>query len=122
MGVALRGYLNESKDVMPVAAQMPSLALNKAPGIAEVLRPFLSAETALRCPADTEKNYFASEGSSYEHQSLLGGRTMEEGFMTRQLGPARVPVMNDYEPFHGKPGTPGAMNYLFADCHVGDFR
>jgi prepilin-type processing-associated H-X9-DG protein len=30
--------------------------------------------------------------------------------------------MNDYEPFHGPPGTPGAANYLFADGHVGDLN
>ena len=121
-GVALRMYLNESGDTMPVASQMPSLGLDDDPRIADVLGPYLSSANSLKCPRDTTKNYFASEGSSYEYSSLLGGQKVAESFLTRVIGMETTPVMHDYETFHGEPGKPGAMNYLFADGHVGDLR
>jgi len=120
VAVGLRAYLDRNKDIMPVAAQMPSLQLNDDPSIAEVLEPYLGGTGALECPADTSRRYFQTEGSSYEYQCIYAGRSVEEGFLTRHLGAERTPVMNDYEPFHGRAGTPGGANYLFADGHVGD--
>jgi prepilin-type processing-associated H-X9-DG protein len=40
----------------------------------------------------------------------------------RHLGPERLVMFHDYEAFHGKPNTDGAMNFLFADFHVGDLK
>ncbi len=40
----------------------------------------------------------------------------------RKLGPERLVIFHDFEPFHGKAGTDGAMNFLFADFHVGDLK
>ena len=99
---------------------MPSLRLNDDPSIAEVLAPYLGGADALKCPADTVRRYFETEGSSYEYQCIYAGRSVEEGFLTRHLGADRTPVMNDYEPFHGRAGTPGAASYLFANGHVGN--
>ena len=122
VAVAMRLYLNKSNEVMPVAAQMPSLGLSDAPRIADVLAPYLPGRKALKCPSDIEENFFASEGSSYEYRSMLGGRRVTDSFLTRRWGEAKTPVMHDYKPFHGEPGEPGAMNYLFADGHVGDLE
>ncbi|MDY6912876.1 MAG: type II secretion system protein [Planctomycetota bacterium] len=119
VGVAFRMYLDESDDIMPVAAQMPSLELNDDPRIADVLRPYLSDEKTLLCPADTEKNYFASEGSSYEYHSSLGGQKVNEWFLAKWLGEERIYVVRDYDPFHGPAGALEARNNLFADGHVG---
>ncbi|MFP3938325.1 MAG: type II secretion system protein, partial [Phycisphaerae bacterium] len=58
VGVALQMYLNDSKDVMPAAAAMPSLNLTSDPPIAEVLSPHLSKPEVLRCPADPDEKYF----------------------------------------------------------------
>jgi prepilin-type N-terminal cleavage/methylation domain-containing protein len=120
VAVGMRMYLDNNDEIMPVAAQMPSLNLTTDPRIADVLAPYLSNPEVLHCPADTEKNYFESEGSSYEYHSMLGGRKVSDSFLTRRFGERYVPVMHDYETFHGEPNTPGAMNYLFADDHVGD--
>jgi len=27
-------------------------------------------------------------------------------------------IFNDFDPFHGKPGSPTSRNYLYADFHV----
>ncbi len=122
VGAGLQMYLNESRDFMPEAAQMPSLGLTDSPPIAEVLGQFLSRPETLRCPADPDQKYYLREGSSYEYHSTLGGRRVSEDFLSQRMGLDRRPVMNDYEPFHGPPGTAGAMNYLFADGHVGDLE
>jgi prepilin-type N-terminal cleavage/methylation domain-containing protein/prepilin-type processing-associated H-X9-DG protein len=118
--VAFRMYLNGSNDFMPYAASMPSLGISSEPAIAEVLAPFLDQPDMLRCPSDTVKTYFDSEGSSYEYRSMLGGRKADEGFLAQRIGAENVPVMHDYQPFHGPPGKSGSANYLFADLHVGD--
>ena len=122
VSVAMRMYLNDSNDVMPVAAQMPSLNLNNEPRIADLLAPHLPDREALRCPADLQKDYFASEGSSYEYSSMLGGRKVGDSFLSKRWGESKVPVMYDYDTFHGPAGEGGAKNYLFADGHVGDME
>ena len=119
VAVAFRMYLNQSYEIMPLAAQMPSLKLNDNPRIADVLGPYLASPQSLKCPADT-KDYYISEGSSYEYQSTLGGQKVSDSFLSKRWGEQRTPVMNDYKPFHGKAGTEGAMNFLFADGHVDD--
>jgi len=122
VAVGFRMYLDDSNDIMPVAAAMPSLKLNDEPRIADVLAPHLGHPETLRCPADTEQNFYESEGSSYEYSTMLGGRKVGEGFMSRHFGESKTPVMYDYEPFHGPAGTSGSANYLFADMHVGDLE
>ena len=115
-------YLNESNDIMPVAAAMPSLNLNSEPRIVDALGPHLDDPKALQCPADTEKNFYESEGSSYQYNTMLGGRKVDDTFLAGHLGEDKTPVMHDYEPFHGPAGKAGSMNYLFADLHVGDLE
>lgn len=122
-GVAMRMYLDGNQDMMPMACQLPSAHLNSLPSIADVLRPFMGGSTdSLRCPADTIKNYWQTEGSSYEYAQLLGGTVVGKDYLTQKWGETRVPVMYDYEPFHGPAGQLGSANFLFADGHVGDLQ
>jgi len=122
VGVGLRMYLDENKDIMPIAAAMPSLKLTEEPSIAEVLRPFLEQPDCLRCPSDTETNYWRSEGASYEYRTTYGGKQVSKLFLTQRIGEQNTPVMYDYEPFHGPPGEAGSAQYLFADGHVGNLE
>jgi prepilin-type processing-associated H-X9-DG protein len=122
LGIALRLYLDRNSETLPVAAAMPSLGLNDEPRIADVLAPFLDDPGVFRCPEDNRKPYHVTEGSSYEYTTALGGQKVSHTFLSRRFGEGKVMVMHDYEPFHGKPGEPGAMNYLFADGHVGDLE
>jgi prepilin-type N-terminal cleavage/methylation domain-containing protein/prepilin-type processing-associated H-X9-DG protein len=120
VGRALRMYLNESDEVMPVAAAMPSLELTDEPRIVDVLADQLGNPEIMLCPADPQERFFRAEGSSYQYVTMHGGRRGDQAFLTQRFGQAATPVMHDYEPFHGEAGTPGSMNYLFADLHVGD--
>lgn len=120
IGVALRMYLNQSSDIMPYAAAMPSLNLNDEPSIATVLGPFIDNPELFHCPGDQgqrfAKMYFQTEGSSYEYHTMLGGQKVGEDFLTERWGEHERPVMNDYRPFHGS----GQTNWLYVDGHVGD--
>ncbi len=119
-GVGLRIYLDNNKDIMPVATAMPSLHLNNEPRIYDVLSKYLSDPQVLLCPSDVNEKFFKSEGSSYAYNTMLGGRKVKDAFLTRRFDEGQIPVMHDYEPFHGRAGRAGAMNYLFADMSVGD--
>ncbi len=121
-GAAMQLYLHEFNQVMPVAAQLPSAHLNEDPPIAKVLKPYLATPEVLRCPSDTERTYFRTEGSSYEYNSALGGCEVGQSFLSRRFGEDVTPVMYDYESFHGQDTKPGSRNYLFADGHVGDLE
>lgn len=126
ISLAFQGYMLTSKEFMPVATTMPSLNLNTDPRIEDVLAPEIENKAVFECPNDDGKtysqvagsSYFQSEGSSYEYMaSLLGGKNID-----KRSKPSSIPVMHDYQCFHGKPNTPGAMNYILADWHVGDLE
>ena len=118
VGVALQMYLNESNGVMPVAAQMPSLALNDEPAIADVLATWLESPRILQCPADITVDYYTQEGSSYEYQSMLGGTAVGKDPLSQRWGDAETPAMNDYEAFHRLGRRRNAMNFLFVNGQV----
>lgn len=122
VAASMQMYLGQSNDVMPVAAQLPSAHLTSEPSIAEALAPFMENNEILHCPSDREKNFFLTEGSSYEYQTTLGGRKVGSSFFSKLWGETKTVVMNDYEPFHGPAGRKGAANFLFADGHVGDME
>jgi prepilin-type N-terminal cleavage/methylation domain-containing protein/prepilin-type processing-associated H-X9-DG protein len=118
LGAAVAAYLDDSRGIMPYAAQMPSVTPGQ-PRIADVLAEYVDSQEAFRCPADRDRPYWKTEGSSYEYSSLLAGQKLLENPLFKKFGEPTVPVMYDYEPFHGDAGEPEAKNYLFADGHVG---
>ncbi len=125
IALAFQGYLLTSKDIMPIAADVPSLNLNTDPRIVDVLSQEIENKAVYECPNDDGRtyyqvqgsSYFQSEGSSYEYMTNLGGRNID-----KRTKPSSTPVMHDYRCFHGTPTAPGAMNYILADWHVGDLE
>ncbi len=92
IGQALRGYLNESNDILPVVAYLPSLPGEgpPRPSLPDTLRPYLEKDSSaqiadmevFRCPADTpgvtdrgapneNKSFFETEGTSYQFNTRL---------------------------------------------------
>jgi prepilin-type N-terminal cleavage/methylation domain-containing protein/prepilin-type processing-associated H-X9-DG protein len=119
IGMALRMYVDDNDQTMPVAAQLPSQEPN-LPCITDVLLPYLKNREAMRCPADRQDNYFEKEGSSYEYPHFVRGRRVDDTFMREKWSETNVPVLFDFGPFHNRRGRRGAINFLFGDGHVGD--
>jgi len=86
IGQAMRAYLNDNRDILPVVASLPSIPMfdPPRPRIADTLRPYLEKDVAaeagevkvFQCPADvpgfdnrpapnTGRSFFQTEGSSY---------------------------------------------------------
>jgi type II secretory pathway pseudopilin PulG len=126
LALAFRMYLDENRDIMPLAAQLPSLEDPNDPAgkppISEFLLPYLSQAEIFRCPADKIKKYYLTEATSYEYNARLGGKPISKSHLVESHGEneRNIEVMSDYEPFHGKAGERGAKNYLYGDGHIGD--
>ena len=146
LGMRYRIYLSDNRERLPFVNTMPSLtpALNAFPSIVTVLEGDTPlSPQSYRCPSDKIisndpgapagfDTYFDREKSSYQYNAILGnvpwaGKTIHD-FQQDPIGRLQFPegkltllwVLKDYVPFHGKPNTPGAMNYLFWDMRVGD--
>jgi len=142
LGIALNAYTGDSGDFMPYVAALPVLGISSYPRLCDVLQPYANVAKVFQCPADqgpasagligtetdddgevtgitttgggTAISDFAANGSSYEFNEFLCGRKLNN--RSRQM------LMHDYRPYHGRPGTAGAANYLFGDNHVGDWN
>lgn len=117
--LSIRMYLDDNKQYMPPAAQMPSVDPTKPP-FANCLASYLGDKKVLKCPGDKQQEYFLREGSSYEYNSRIGGEKVDKSFLAERFGVSQVNVLNDYKSFHGKQNVAGSVNYLYADSYVGD--
>ena len=151
VGHQFQMYLHDSRGRLPRVNPMPSIQprLNPFVSIYQALEPYTRGATrGWRCPGDRITHetpgaaagfdtYFDREGGSYVYHEFLN--TFSVDYTRGQInsmfeqaiqrfgrrtgrGPERMIVFHEYEPFHGKPRTDGAMNYLFADFHVGDIE
>jgi prepilin-type processing-associated H-X9-DG protein len=118
VGMAMRMYVDDNANTMPIAAQLPSEEPN-LPCITDVLLPYLKNREAMRCSADRVDDYFGEEGTSYEYPHFLRGRRVDQTFLGKRWGEINTPVLFDFGPFHDRAGRPGAINFLFGDGHVG---
>jgi len=129
VGHMLQMYFGENRNTLPKLNMMPSLRppLNGNPGLVQLLAPYHRGDTEVfHCAADqiTQpvadappgfETYFAREQSSYywdEDVSIYASR------ITELKDSAAVRLVQEYEPFHGRPGRNGSMNRLYADLHV----
>jgi prepilin-type N-terminal cleavage/methylation domain-containing protein len=129
VGQMLQMYFGENRNALPKVNMLPSLQppLNGYPSLAQLLAPYgQGGVRAFQCPADriTQpaadapagfETYFAREQSSYywkEEVSIYASR------ITELKNGESVPLVQEYEPFHGRAGASGAMNRLYADLHV----
>ena len=131
IGQMLAMYFHDHHDTLPKVNMMPSLQpqLNNNPSLVQLLEAYAHGSTQVfHCPADriTQpafsappgfETYFAREQSSYywkEDISIYASR------ITELKNGGRVPLVQEYEPFHGRAGVSGSMNRLYADLHVDD--
>jgi len=144
LGVAARIYTEDNNGRLPSAEILPTEPLepqNPLPRICDVMVPYVgkamgsNSATVFECPSDRE-GFFAAEGSSYEWNSELNGRRIDEtttanlrkvmvinGVMVEDTNivmrfpPETTPLFLDYEEFHPRPPQPG-KNVVFMDGHV----
>jgi prepilin-type N-terminal cleavage/methylation domain-containing protein/prepilin-type processing-associated H-X9-DG protein len=149
VGNLFQMYLNENRLRVPRVNPMPSQQppLVNAPSIYQVLDRYTKGQrSGYRCPADqiTQspiagipvgfETYFDREGGSYEYNVFFNAFAFDPLSGVNKVWPdalgdskkhGRTPdklvIFKDFEPFHAKSGTRGALNCLFADFHVGDF-
>jgi len=99
--LAFREYLNDSHDMFPDAAVMPTQDPNSPP-IGEVLKVYLGNPKILCCPADTmapddsHGSYFEREGTSYEYPPFIQGKQLSELLEDAEAHP----VLFDFSGFH----------------------
>lgn len=138
IGMQFQMYLNESKNHLPWINVMPSIPPPPPPppsptvSIVKLLEPYGGNKEIFHCPADRITvasvqappgfdTYFDREGTSYEYDSqlntLYAGHQVQDHPLARLGQLVYVPVMYDFETFHGTAGK-GGKNYLFADFHV----
>jgi prepilin-type processing-associated H-X9-DG protein len=139
IGVAFRAYLDDSRDIMPLACAYPwditdPTNANYSPPITQFLGPMLRSQQVFICKADTiQKYYLRVGGTSYYYNGRrqagpawtdgLGGTAISASFLARNgVKEKNINVMNDFDSVHPKRGAYGGVNYLYADWHVSDYK
>jgi prepilin-type N-terminal cleavage/methylation domain-containing protein/prepilin-type processing-associated H-X9-DG protein len=140
IGIAFRAYLDDNRDVMPLACAYPwdvtdPNNANYSPPITQFLGPVLQKPQVFICKADTVQRYYLRVGgTSYYYNGRrqfgpvwvdgLGGTTVSASFFARNgVKERNIDVMSDFDSVHPKRDKPrGGKNYLYADWHVSDYK
>jgi prepilin-type N-terminal cleavage/methylation domain-containing protein/prepilin-type processing-associated H-X9-DG protein len=146
LGIATRLYSDDNEERLPSAEILPTQPIdpqNPLPRICDVLASYvgrtagtnINSATVFKCPVD-KKGRFTAEGSSYEWNAELNGRSIDEtrtdsAFLLLEQGnpsagitnfvvtfpPGTTPLLLDYDDFHPRPPRPG-KNVVFMDGHA----
>ncbi len=142
IGVVLRSYLDDNRDIFPRCSAMPWEITNTtdtfyAPPITKTLGPMVKDPKVFICRADNTKKYYKRIGNtSYWYNGVtragppmwLAGITLREYPLVQGGAKEKdIEVMSDFDPIHpGWTGTfrkrVGQKNYLYAGWHVSDYR
>ncbi len=160
--IGIRMYLNDNDEYMPLALQMgsvpeflpapppPAVAPNPPlpmPSFPDMMAKYIANPKNLRCPSDTQLNFYKTDGMSYyyDYFDRVRGRKVDALFLAqaaKRSGSVRIMVLHDSRPFHNPTGTlpsvslgtdeydvagaqqggAGWANFLFIDGHVGDLE
>ena len=153
LGVTTRLYADENENRMPASELLPSMPIDPAKPlgrIRDVLGGLINQSgggtngaNIFHCPQD-KLGMFEKEGSSYEWNTDLNGRRLDEtrtvdvhtirvelinGEPVRQpdedkvlrFPPETTPLLLDYEDFHPRPPRPG-KNVVYMDGHAAGFE
>ena len=144
LGLAVRLYAGDNKDLLPNAEPIPSIPANTnkfRPRICDVLGKYLgkaagttNSPLVFRCPSDNE-DFFETEGSSYWWNRDLNGKSLDksvglgEGGFGSSNGVHRwsatmefalTPMLVDFDDFHPRPPQIG-RNAVYGDDHADKF-
>jgi type II secretory pathway pseudopilin PulG len=153
LGIATRVYTGDNDNRLPAAELLPTLPIDPQsplPRICDVLGPVIgqtistnTGGSIFRCPQD-KLRMFEKQGSSYEWNTDLNGRRMDETRTSNvrlvivkvidgqpvehrdeqkqlRFPPETTPLFLDYEDFHPRPPRPG-KNVVYMDGHTAGFE
>lgn len=128
LGKAISLYTDDHGHWYPCAACMPSTEPKPGlPRIRDVIEPYASADV-FQCPDDHPidttypfPSYFEGEGSSYEWTEVVNHLKIGQPVPYAPFKLENVPILRDYEAFHGRGGSTVGINCLFHDTHVEAF-
>ena len=114
---AVMQYAAAHDSFYPNVAPRPSLD-KSLPTLHDTLMPYIGDGRLLQCPAEN-LGLFKLEGSSYEWNAILNGKT-QDGKIENLLGPSRTPMLYDYESVHPDLGEGSwrGKNVVFCDGSV----
>jgi prepilin-type N-terminal cleavage/methylation domain-containing protein/prepilin-type processing-associated H-X9-DG protein len=147
IGIAMRSYLDDNRDIFPLACAEPWDITNVndsdyLPPITKFLGPILKEPKVFICKADTGATppyHLRTGNTSYYYKGRpqmgppecrdgLGGITIRESCEAQGGAKEKdIDVMSDFDPIHpGVTGTyrqrKGQKNYLYADWHVNNYK
>ena len=153
LGMVTRMYANDNDNRMPGAELLPTVPMDPQkpmPRIRDVLGAAINqggttntGANIFRCPQDN-LGMFEKQGSSYEWNTDLNGRRMDETRTSNvrivrvvvidgqpaeqtdenkqlRFPPETTPLLLDYEDFHPRPPRPG-KNVVYMDGHTTGFE
>ena len=92
-----------------------SIDMTAGPDPQSVLLLYLNhSKEVFHCPADRTR--FAEHGSSYDWNTLVNNEPVDE--KTLQMLSLKLPVMFDYDNYHGPSGKISSKNYLYLPAHA----
>lgn len=114
IGLGLQMYGQDNRFILPVCAG--SQNVNAGPSSMSVLLSYLSGSgEVFRCPGDFRPRAARADGS-YDWNVLANGLKMDE--KTLKIMDFEMPVMGDYDNFHGDPGSRDAKNWLYLPVRI----
>jgi prepilin-type N-terminal cleavage/methylation domain-containing protein len=132
VGQGMEAYLSVNNDYWPLASHMLSVETdpNMRP-ISEVMKSEIRSVTKVfQCPADRitadpnnlGKTYFEIEKTSYEWDITGTFNGVKRGkdaiSVSGALPPSHIPLMQDWECFHGGEDTTKSVVIMYADLSV----
>lgn len=114
IGHAVQMYAMEgSRFRLPICSG--STDLTAGPDAPSVFLIYLDhSKKVFHCPSDSK--YFAERGSSYDWNTLVNNEQIDEKSL--QMLSLKMPVMFDYDNFHGPSGKISSKNYLYMPAHA----
>lgn len=114
IGLAVQMYaMEDSRFRLPACSG--SIDMTAGPDPQSVLHLYLNrSKQVFHCPSDRTR--FAESGSSYDWNTLVNNEQINE--KTLQMLSLKLPVMFDYDNFHGPSGKISSKNYLYLPAHA----
>ena len=129
LGIAVLTYAQDHNSRLPAAEGVPTSPADSPPWprIRDLLSSYVGGSAGVfKCPNDNgildTMNYFTQEGSSYEWNYPMGGRSIDRATSSFLSSPDKVWLMYDYENVHAGASSISSngltKNTLYADGHV----